>query len=229
LKLNNIDAMGTLQNDFIIDIEELPKELQDIIKNGLQTQIIQEAELVKNDMPGNYLSYLDREIEKAGASMQRMIEESGRDGALLANISKVYVWNKERRKTLYNLKETYLRDNEQAVKQPQPEVQITAHEPQQITLPKSLNTLRAKMYFLKALDDGLICLSNGKYSKGVGVTKALLAYFLRCVYNGGGFPEKELSLLFGESRLGKAVSQLMDNKTGGGKPKGYERVDRLFE
>lgn len=216
-------------NDFITNIENLPKELQDEIRKGLQTQIIKEAELVKNDMPDNYLSYLDGEIVKAGASMQRMIEESGCDGALLANISKIYVWNKERRKALYNLKETFLRDNEQAVKQPRPEAQITAHEPQQITLPRKLDTPRAKEYFSKAIEDGLICCSNGKYSKGVGVSKALLAYFLKCVYNSGDFPDKELSILFGESRLGKAANQLMDNKTGGGKPKGYEWVDRLFE
>lgn len=69
LSLNNIDAMGTLQDGFITDIGNLPKELQDRINNGLQTQIIKEAELVKNDMPDYYLSYLDGEIGKAGASI----------------------------------------------------------------------------------------------------------------------------------------------------------------
>ena len=40
--------------------------------------------------------------------------------------------------------------------------------------------------------------------------------------------EAELSRLFGESRLGKAASQLMDNKNNGGKPKGYDTIDKLF-
>jgi len=102
-------------------------------------------------------------------------------------------------------------------------------EPQQFTLPQKLNTERAKKYFPKAIDDGLICYHNNKYTRGANVSKALLAYFLRCIYKEGDFPDKELSLLFGESRLGKAVSQNMNNKTGYGKPRGYERVDKLFE
>jgi len=212
--------MGTLQDGFITDIGNLPKELQDRINNGLQTQIIKEAELVKNDMPDYYLSYLDGEIGKAGASMQRMIEESGRDGALLANISKVYVWNKERRKALYNLKETYLRNNEQAVKQPQPEAQITAHEPQQ----KDLH-----YYCQKAIEKGYLVKVDGGYRR-VRWSKAQLAYFLGHFKKiDGTFPDIEYCNMFEESRLSKALGQLINNKTGYGKPKGYEIVDNILQ
>ena len=34
--------------------------------------------------------------------------------------------------------------------------------------------------------------------------------------------------MFGETRLGKALGQLINNKTGGGKPKGHEEVDILL-
>ena len=35
--------------------------------------------------------------------------------------------------------------------------------------------------------------------------------------------------MFGENRLGKALGQLINNKTGNGKPKGYEVVDTLLK
>jgi hypothetical protein len=39
----------------------------------------------------------------------------------------------------------------------------------------------------------------------------------------------EFNEMFGEERLGKARSQLADNKHGDGKPKGYEIIDSLFD
>ena len=42
--------------------------------------------------------------------------------------------------------------------------------------------------------------------------------------NGLKFPESALNKLFGEDRLGKARSQLADNKK-----QGYEDIDRLFD
>lgn len=105
-----------------------------------------------------------------------------------------------------------------------------------LDLPTELNTDRAKKYFSLAINEGFISYSNGVY-KSKFRTKALLAYFLKLVfcYNDNGcdneavFPDKALNILFSESRLGKAKTQLINNKNGDGKPKGYEAVDKLFQ
>lgn len=218
-----IDTMGTLQDDFITDIEKLPKELQERINNGLQNQIIKEAELVKNDMPDYYLSYLNGEIGKAGASMQRMIEESGRDGALLANISMIYVWNKERRKTLYNLKETYQRDNEQVVKQPQPEAQITAHEPQQGTKQK---------YFDKAIEAGFMekTATGYKWLFGGNMGLVRLGYFIHKIYDDiEAIPYKRLEAMFGVKRLDSALQRALESGQIDKVKKWKEKIDSLVQ
>lgn len=105
-----------------------------------------------------------------------------------------------------------------------------------LILPKDLNTDRAQKYFSVAINEGFISYSNGVYKSNFK-KKSLLAYFLELVFcyndngcdNGKDFPEDDLNILFCESRLGKARSQLKNNKNGGGKPKGYEIVDKLFQ
>lgn len=105
-----------------------------------------------------------------------------------------------------------------------------------LILPKDLNTDRAQKYFSVAINEGFISYSNGVYKSNFK-KKSLLAYFLELVFcyndngcdNGKDFPEDDLNILFSESRLGKARSQLKNNKNGGGKPKGYEIVDKLFQ
>lgn len=105
-----------------------------------------------------------------------------------------------------------------------------------LILPTELNTDRAKKYFSLAINEGFISYSNGMYKSNFR-TKALLAYFLELVFcyndngcdNGAVFPDKALNILFSESRLGKARTQLTNNKNGDGKPKGYDIVDRLFQ
>ena len=82
--------------------------------------------------------------------------------------------------------------------------------------------------FQKALENGFIEI-NGQRLKW-RKTKAMLAYFLEQLKKDGeNFQEKKYNLLFGESRLGKARSQLMNNKNGDGKPRGYENIDILFK
>jgi hypothetical protein len=78
--------------------------------------------------------------------------------------------------------------------------------------------------YLKRTDTG--------YKRTPKMTKALLAYFLEKYRVDCGltyFPEMEFNEMFGEERLGKARSQLADNKHGDGKPKGYEIIDSLFD
>ena len=105
----------------------------------------------------------------------------------------------------------------------------TAPEPQrwENLLPDGLRTDEAVSAFSKAIESDLIeiCGDRLKWKK----SKALLAYFLgNFLKQDGTFPDKHYCLMFGESRLGKALSQLADNKNGNGKPRGYEEIDNLL-
>lgn len=83
-------------------------------------------------------------------------------------------------------------------------------------------------YCQKAIEKGYLEKTETGY-KRVNLSKAQLAYFLDHFRNHDGtFPDKKYSILFNESRLGKASSQLADNKNGDGKPMGYEVIDELF-
>lgn len=102
-----------------------------------------------------------------------------------------------------------------------PEPKQAAQEPQQDKL---------KYYCQKAIDKGYMVRDGAGYKKTEKWTKAQLAYFLGHFLNDDGtFPDTKYSMMFGESRLSKARSQLIDNKHGGGKPKGYEEVDELLQ
>jgi|GEM_PF-1269839 hypothetical protein len=99
-------------------------------------------------------------------------------------------------------------------------------------LPTELVTIEVKKQFAKAIEANIIEITPQGIRKK-DISKALLAYFLQKIYqpnpdNKVKFPDAELSRLFGESRLGKAASQLMDNKNNGGKPKGHNIIDKLF-
>lgn len=90
-------------------------------------------------------------------------------------------------------------------------------------------------YYQKAIDAGIIERDGDGYKKK-GITKAQLAYFLQRVFtpdatgrDGRVFPETRLNELFKEKRLGEAVRKLADNKKTGGKPRGYKKIDILFE
>lgn len=98
-----------------------------------------------------------------------------------------------------------------------------AQEPQQI----SQQDKELERYCQRAIDKGYLVKTENGYKRTEKWTKSQLAYFLRCIYP-STFPEKKLNLLFDESRLGKAASQLMDNKTGDGKPRNFQIVDELF-
>lgn len=118
---------------------------------------------------------------------------------------------------------------------------------QEIWLPEKLNTPRARKYFSKAIEANIITKTDTGYSMGSAIkTKALLAYFLELVFcrneagkdNGIDFPDDDVSTLFRTTRLGKARSQYANNKGkkprvpdaayDGGKPTGYNIIDKIF-
>lgn len=83
-------------------------------------------------------------------------------------------------------------------------------------------------YCKKAIEKGYLRKTETGYKRTSEISKAQLAYFLGKFLKKGTFPDKEYNILFNESRLGKALSQLADNKNGDGKPKGYEIIDELL-
>lgn len=97
-------------------------------------------------------------------------------------------------------------------------------------LPVELQTDEAIKRFERAEKAGIIERTQTGYRKK-GISKAMLAYFLQKVFlqdcrANALFPDKELSAIFNESRLGAAVTALINNRDG--KPQGYKQIDDLF-
>lgn len=85
-------------------------------------------------------------------------------------------------------------------------------------------------YCQKAIEKGYLVKVDDGYRRTKELTKAQLAYFLKHFLNTDDtFPDKDYCVMFGESRLSKAADQLSMNKNGGGKPRGYEKVDDLLQ
>ena len=85
-------------------------------------------------------------------------------------------------------------------------------------------------YCNKAVELGLLEKTDTGYKRIKGeMSQAQLAYLLGFFFNSDGtFPETKYNKMFGENRLGKALYQLSGNKNGGGKPRGYEIIDKLL-
>lgn len=107
------------------------------------------------------------------------------------------------------------------------------------SLPKELNTPRARTYFAKAVQMGYMQLTeDGKY-RWIGTGKkpstAELAYFLGKVYNykhtisgnaGENFPEESLNRLFGVRRLYSSLTQVYNAQ----KPQRWRSmIDAMFQ
>ena len=107
-----------------------------------------------------------------------------------------------------------------------------------LPLPKSLNTQRAKTYFQKAIDNGLLKLEKGKSSWiqiGNRGGKSQLAYFCGKVYGykhsingnvGTSFPEEDLNALFGIKRMQSLLQQVYKATN---KQSWRQKIDELFE
>lgn len=91
----------------ITNIEELPIVWQENICRELRHKIVVPALKVKDELPSEFPSYLDREIAKANAGMLELIELSSRQGYDLRAISFAYVWCKEGKKVLEKMKKKY--------------------------------------------------------------------------------------------------------------------------
>lgn len=106
------------------------------------------------------------------------------------------------------------------------------------SLPKELDTARARKYFHKAIERGYMRVENGKY-RWIGTdnrgNRSELAYFLGKVFGyvhtstgnaGENFPEESLGKLFGVTRLYSLLTQVYNAQ----KPQRWRAmIDELFE
>ena len=107
----------------ITDIGLLPKERQEAIRRDIENRILPQARNVFENTQEKFPEYIKSEIGKAVQSMNKMINESQREGAIMLNISEVYVFNKERIRALKALKEELLGRNAMDLQQDRPKQQ----------------------------------------------------------------------------------------------------------
>ena len=150
--------------EFIKELAQLSQDRIEAITKGLQNQIVAQAIMVRDDQPDIYLSYLDGEIESASNAMLKMVKASGQDGAILDSISEVYIWNKERKRVLMELRDKFISQQPQSINP----------EPQQI--PQVFTTDKAKCLFESAIVKGLVSLEGEKYRWND--TASLYGYFV---------------------------------------------------
>lgn len=150
--------------EFIKELEQLPQDRKEAITKGLQNQIIAQAIMVRDEQPEIYLSYLDSEIESASNAMLEMVKASGQDGAILGNISAIYIWNKERKRLLMELRDKFVSQQPQSLNP----------EPQQVA--KEFESDEAKYLFERAITKGLVSMDGDKYRWND--TASLYGYFV---------------------------------------------------
>lgn len=161
-----------------------------------------------------YSNMLDAALLERGIDLLSIQKQVGITLLSRRDITQIghYLGTPERAKTLINKVAP-----EPELQQPQPK---ESPEPQQ----KDLH-----YYCQKAIEKGYMIICNGGYKRATW-SKAQLVYFLgHFLKPDGTFPDKEYCIMFGESRLSKALGQLINNKTGNGKPRGYEIVDNLLQ
>ena len=211
----------------------MPKERQEAIRRDIENRILPQARNVFENTLEMFPEYIKSEIEKAVQSMNKMINESQREGAIMLNISEVYVFNKERIRALKALEEELLGRNAMDLQQEHPEQQPKLEgktqqnndnkQPQQ-------ETEREREYFAKAIQAGLMEKNGENYkwlhSNGL---KSSLGYFLKMVFNPKGTAQihyKRMENLFEVYRLDSVIDRALNVK----KPQKWrEEIDVLFD
>lgn len=124
--------------EFIKELAQLPQDRIEAITKGLQNQIVAQANMVRDDQPDIYLSYLDGEIISASNAMLKMVKASVQDGALLGNISEIYIWNKERKRVLMELRDKFISQQPQSIN-PEPQPKLKKGRPKETLKDKMID------------------------------------------------------------------------------------------
>ena len=124
--------------EFIKELAQLSQDRVEAITKGLQNQIVAQAIMVRDDQPNIYLSYLDGEIKSASNAMLKMVKASVQDGALLGNISEIYIWNKERKRVLMELRDKFISQQPQSIN-PEPQPKLKKGRPKETLKDKMID------------------------------------------------------------------------------------------
>lgn len=151
-------------DEFVKELAQLPQDRKEAITKGLQNKIVAQAMMVRDEQPDSYLSYLDEEIASASNAMLEMVKASGQDGAILGNISEIYIWNKERKRVLMELRDKFVSQQPQSLNP----------EPQQVA--KEFESDEARYLFERAITKGLVSMDGDKYRWND--TASLYGYFV---------------------------------------------------
>lgn len=97
--INKVMALN-LKFDCNTTIDDFPPNVQKIIKDDLRNRIEPQIIIQKENNPAGLQAYLEAELKNAVSCMQRMIQESKKEGAVFYAINETYVYNQERAKLL---------------------------------------------------------------------------------------------------------------------------------
>ena len=86
--------------DYRTTIDDLPITMATAIKNDMGSRIEPQIIIQKENNPTGFVAYLEAELKNAVSCMQRMIQESKKEGAVFYAINETYVYNQERAKLL---------------------------------------------------------------------------------------------------------------------------------
>ena len=207
------------KTEIVEDLSELPEDVQLSITNDIEKRLLPQAQKVYKILGIEGVEqYVNDEIQCAGRTILKMLNEASREGVYIDVVSKTIVYNIERRKMLQKLLEDCKKSEN------------TVHDT--IKLPCELDTERARKYFVKAIKAQYIKITENGLQwvliSGRG-KKASLGYFIQkvfCPSNTEDIPEKAVNKLFGVDRIGSAISQIYEAK----KPQKWrDTIDKLFE
>lgn len=224
-------SMKKIEIDCHMTIEEINKWHEDWSVERFGKDCLNPARYYKTTEDGRYLyGVKEGAINDEKAIRDRVLE-------LLCKINSI---NKElngeglTKHLTFNERETRKKEREKLYKeflnytQPQPEKANNGQTTDALSLNPEPQQKDLHYYCHKAIKKGYLVKVDEGYRRA-SWRKAQLAYFLgQFLKPDGTFPDKEYCIMFGETRLGKALGQLINNKTGNGKPKGYEVVDALL-
>lgn len=137
--------------EMIKNIENLPEATQKEIKDDIENRILVKVREEFEDRPEGFKNYIEGEIDKHIAAKHNMLDGSQMPGAMMFNISLIYVFNKECIRALRALEKELLggTENQNINSEPQRE-----HPKQQ---QKSHKPIRGKGRPKETLRDRMIC------------------------------------------------------------------------
>lgn len=182
------------KTEIVEDLSELPEDVQLSITDDIEKRLLPQAQKVYKILGiEGAEQYVNDEIQCAGRTILKMLNEASREGVYIDVVSKTIVYNIERRKML----QKFLEDCKKS--------ENTVHDT--IKLPCELDVGEAKKYFVKAIEKGYMEKTNSGYRWRFGGDKgqARLGYFCNMVYKPPR-PINKLEEIFEVKKLSASIT-----------------------